>query len=236
MKKIIIALLSSLVIATTSGVLADEKGAVSKGTENQQKIQSSEFLNGKPFESLESGFITQDELDALNQAIEVTNQRIDDLEDRIIELEAGGDPDPVDVVFSGQFTNSQAPTTNAAVAWSEFLNQATGEFSAIEIKSSLGGSVVCSDPLAATDIANELNTHVLASGSISSFGCQDLIWNVGSIGNSIELNAGPNVGVNACTQDAVVRPGIDNANWGGFAEFGGSCGAPSQVLEVILTR
>lgn len=101
--------------------------------------------------------------------------------------------------------------------------------------------MVCSDPNAATDIAQALNTKALAE-PVSSFNCDGQTWNVGTCGVEIELNAGSTTRVCSCDQAASVRPNLwpNNANWGGvgsdFGGSGGTCRAPTQTLEVILTR
>ncbi len=217
-------------LSPQAGVLADDKG--------KDKNQSEKIHKIKPHKYYGSPFATKEELEAVNQAVVTTNQRIDDLEDRIIALELSDPPTTGTVVYSGLFIGGQTPDDDPLVqAWIQFRKDATGSFSSIEIKNSFNGSVKCADSAAATLIANELNEHVSVPGSIRSFTCQDKIWNVGTlvgiVGNSVELNVGSVERVNSCSADATVRPGIGNPNWGGI---GITCNAPSQTLEVILTR
>ncbi|MCP4430739.1 MAG: hypothetical protein GY806_07160 [Gammaproteobacteria bacterium] len=163
---------------------------------------------------------------------------VDDLELRVLALEQAGPPPAISVNFSGAFTHLAVADAEVQQAWQDFRNNATGSFQSIEIRNSLGGSVICSDSVVATQIANELNLFTHGPG-FASFACGSQIWNVGTCGG-IELNAGSVTGVCRCGQNAVVRPTIANDNWGGVStEFGGSggtCDAPSQTLEVILTR
>lgn len=168
---------------------------------------------------------------------------VSSLESRIAALEQTPPPTD-DLVFSANFTAGAAPTAALEQAWDEFRSNSSGDFASIEIKNSFNAGIVCSDPVVATQIAGELNTHVPVPGMFASFDCQGVLWNVGSCSatgaDSVELNAGSNAAVCLCGQGAVVRPKIGSANWGGIgSEFGGSggtCGAPAQTLEVVLTR
>ena len=166
--------------------------------------------------------------------------RVGGLELRILALEQSGPPLEPGATFSGDFTQGQASNITIRQAWSVFKSNVTGSFASIQIRNSQGGSAICDDPVATTQIAAELNAHVPTNGSLTSFSCQGLVWNVGSCAGGVELNAGLNAEVCACNQNAVVRPEINNDNWGGvgtdFGGVGGTCGAPSQGLEVILTR
>jgi len=168
---------------------------------------------------------------------------------------------PTDLVFKGNFLlgNAERPRFGIKFDWANFKANATGSFSSIEIRNSLGGSVKCSNtaafPTIATDIANELNTHFPLPGSIVSFTClseftvenvpmlQDVKWNIGECDGAVELNADlAKEAVCGGGQGAVVRPlHPTTQNWGGVGiDFGGSIGgtsgAPSQILEVILIR
>jgi len=152
-----------------------------------------------------------------------------------------------DLVITGTFIQGAVPAPSIGEDWLVFRSKATGSFASIKISSSNGGSAICSDPGAATNIANELNSHVPTTGSLTTFACQDKIWNVGECGvGAVELNASLSSGVCKCDQGATLRPRIGSINWGGVgSDFGGpvgppdaSCfgGAPSQTLTVTLTR
>ena len=160
--------------------------------------------------------------------------QIEQLEARILLLEETGSELPIveRVVFSGHFVNRQAPTRDSKLGldWQAFKEDATGEFSSIEISGSMGKGVSCSDPAAATKLAAMLNQ----GGSIS-IDCENRKWNVGIVDlGAVELNAGSFNEVNTCNrQEASVKPLLGSRNWGGI---GVTCGAPSQTLEVILTR
>jgi len=166
---------------------------------------------------------------------------VGDLELRVLALEQVSPPAD-DVNFSGIFSQGALASAESLQAWQDFRDDATGSFQSIEIRNSLNGSAICSDPTVATQIASELNQYTPGvSGSVAAtFTCGLQTWNVGTCGPEVELNAGSTANVCQCNQNAVVRPGIGNSNWGGVStEFGGSggtCTAPSQTLEVVLTR
>lgn len=203
---------------------------------------SSRFLKGQPFAYQGTHFSSKDELDGLNKIVEILIQRIDDLEDRIIDLEADAPPPTGTHSFSGDFIQGVKPSPSTVAHWNAFISDATGDFSSIEIRSSLGGSALCSDPDSAKLIASKLNTYDPTTGGLVTEPCAGWNWNVGSSINGIELNAGLNERVGFCDENAVVRPSVDSTNWGGVgSDFGGPAGgtcetAPSQTLEVILTR
>ena len=188
------------------------------------------FNNGKPFSVLEN-------------EIEETNKRVDDLEKRLMALEESDPPGSSDLVFSGVYTQGLPPTAGSKQAWSVFTGSAIGSFKSIEIRNSFDGGVtvdasaICSDMDKASQIASALKT----SGSIS-LECDNLTWNVSAC-LGVELYAGSGAKVCNCDDQSaiVIRPLATNGNWGGEGtEFGGSgggtCGAPSQTLEVILAR
>jgi len=175
---------------------------------------------------------------------------VDDLVVRIVALELSGSPES-DLVFSGYFIQPLEARFSLKSDWAQLKRSATGSFSSIEIKNSFGGSAVCADPAVATQIVNELNTLVPASGSLMTFTCleptlgMDVNWNVGEVGGELELNAqliaaGVVPAVGQCGLGAVVRPLNPSRDWGGVgSDFGGksgTCNALSQTLEVVLTR
>lgn len=155
---------------------------------------------------------------------------------RISELEQSISIPPIseNIVFSGHFIRGVVPSnaSELGLSWIDFKNNANGLFSGVEISGSFGKGVSCSDPDTATAIANGLNSYVLGAPT-ETFNCENRVWNVGTCGNGVELNAGSLEGACNCNQEASVRPLTNNANWGGI---GITCGAPSQTLEVILTR
>jgi len=175
---------------------------------------------------------------ALDEIIDIMTE-IGLIIDRISALEKSG-PEPPDgekLVFSGHFILKETPDAQLVQDWLDFRSNASGVYTSIEIRGSVGGGVSCSDPVTATAIANALN-----SGQTATFNCENRMWNVGP-GNplngkgGIELNAGsvlldsvPPTG--NCLEEASVRPLMGNSNWGGI---GLTCVAPSQTLEVILT-
>jgi len=193
----------------------------------------------------------------LESAVSTLESELDAL---VLEVGTLSGGTPTDLVFKGNFIqgNAERPRFGIKFDWANFKANATGSFSSIEIKNDLGGSVKCSKteafPTIATDIANELNTHFPLPGSIMSFNClseftvnsvvmlQDVKWNIGDCNGAVELNADLlNEAVCGVGDGAVVRPlHPTTQNWGGVGtEFGGSggtSGAPSQILEVILTR
>jgi len=159
---------------------------------------------------------------------------VDALDLRISALEQSTPPSVSEHVFSGDFFQGVAPVDDTQLAWNQFIGNATGEFTSIEISNSLGGSVICSDPLVSTNIANALNSFVTGA-PLEEFNCGvNQEWSVGDeFGSGVTLHAGPTTAVSGCDDGATVRPLIGNDNWGGI---GITCNAPTQILEVILTR
>jgi len=169
--------------------------------------------------------------------------------DRLGALESPG-PSESDLLFSGFFISGFKPGFDIMVDWHEFRSNATGSFSSLEIRNSLGGSVVCDEPAVVDSIVKEFNAHVptvgAGPGDVISYLCFDpasipVEWNIGACNGEVELNAGLGTKeVCGNSEGAVVRPLIGNSSWGGVGtDFGGSGGttsAPSQTLEVILTR
>ena len=164
-----------------------------------------------------------------NPAINDINARIDELEKRILALETS---EPDTWTFSGNFAQGEAPDISIQNAWFKFTSDATGLFTAIEIRNNLGGSAICSDAGKSTDIANALNGYMVG-GPTETFECGGRFWNVGGAGGGAALSAGPTKAVDDCNEDAAVRPLVTHENWGGI---GLTCDAPTQTLEVILTR
>ena len=170
---------------------------------------------------------------------------VGDHESRLLALEQSGSPEKI--IFSGVFTQGAAPSAESVAAWEKFIFDAGfGLFKSIEIRNDRlgggGGSVACSIPETASEIARALSTHTLGSLT-KAFKCgsvpQSPSWNVGDCGPGVGLSTTNGTGIAVCNcvgYDAVVSPFKDSENWGGVNSFGGICGAPSQTLEVILTR
>jgi len=165
-------------------------------------------------------------------AITIIMMEIESILDRLTALEKSGEPpDAEKLVYSGHFIMRDTPAKDSQLVrdWLEFRRNATERFTSIEIRGSAGAGVSCSDPETATAIAN-----ALSSGRTDTFKCENRLWNVGTAGiGGIELNAGSIEGTDTCSEEASVRPLNGNSNWGGI---GFTCVAPSQTLEVILTR
>ncbi len=170
-----------------------------------------------------------------------------DHESRITALELSAPPSPdSDLVFSEVFSNGVGLNEDSpqVEGWDNFRSKATGLFTSIEIRNSLGGSVICSDPEKTTEIAGALNNHdPSTSNSEKSVPCEDKVWNIGACGlGGVELNVSSKPEVCACSAIASVRP-LNVQNWGGFGSLGGICELqpaqgppPTQRLEVILAR
>ena len=168
----------------------------------------------------------------LTESIARLDSIVGDHELRLMELEVPGSPnEPGTVFFTGDFIVVTDSDPDTITAWDEFRNNATGFFTSIEIKSSLGmgESVKCSNPVKSTNIAYALRNHTI--GAFFTSNCEGQDWNVGFC-RGVELNAGPDSDVCQCDLRAAVRPS-NGRNWGGI---GDTCGADSQTLEVILTR
>jgi len=230
--------MEKLILTTLLAIflLAPQAGLQAAG--NQQ------FLNGKPFsdlnmriDDLDGKFITQEELDSVNEAIDETNTRIDDqdtriddLEKRILALEEAEPPGSSELVFSGDFEMDQIPAEGIVEAWDEFRKNATGSFKSVEISNNKGGRAICSDPVVSAAITLALNSF-MPGDPAQEFDCDSRAWHVGVCSSAIELNAG-SIGVCQC-DGAAVRPSKGSTNWGGI---GNTCTAESQTLTVILTR
>ena len=199
---------------------------------------NSAYLNGKPFAQLNARIDENTaEIDANFDAINQSNHDLEALEERVRALEEGGGGEPPvveQVRYVGHFVWTTVASDLARSDWEIFRAAATGDFSSIQIRGSLGAGVSCADGGIATRLAQALNLGVTLTEE-----CEGRIWNVGntirSKGDS-ELNAGSYAETATCNrQQATVRPGSRDNNWGGI---GFSCNpdAPSQTLEVILTR
>jgi hypothetical protein len=188
-----------------------------------QAAGGQDFQNGKPFDHV--------------------NTRIDELEKRILALEESDPPGSSDLVFSDSYTQNLPPTGESRQAWAVFTNSAIGSFKSIEIRNSFDGGVtvdasaICADMDKVNQIAGALNT----SGSIS-LECGNLTWRVSACSGT-ELYAGSSARTCNCDDQSAIaiRPLSTNENWGGVgSEYGGSgggtCGAPSQTLQVVLER
>lgn len=210
-------------------LLAPQAGVEAKGPDN--------FNNGKPFATLED-------------QIEQNNERMDDLEKRILVLEVSKPPTPSQVTFAGDFIQGKPPGANILQDWFKFTSSATGSFSSIEIRNSYDGgesisaSATCSESEKASALASALNILDPDSPTITTLACAGLIWNIQFCKNGeVELSAGIS-GASVCScfyQGLAIRPTVKTKDWGGTGpDFGGSnqgtCGAPNQTLEVILTR
>ena len=191
--------------------------------------------------------------------IGIIQGQIDDINAFLKKLEL---PDLLvsDLVFSGNFFGGEEARFGIKFDWASFKSNAIGSFSSIKIRNSfdggatIAGSVECADPAIATLIIKELNTHVPipgptlgSKGSFKSFTCVEPItslpvnWNIGECDGEVELNADLIIeAVCGIGEGAVVRPLHPTKSWGGvgsdFGGSGGTSGAPSQTLEVILTR
>jgi len=185
----------------------------------------------------ESG-ITQNSINITQNMDDIIdiNAEIVAIKIRLGSLE-NSEPASSSVNFSALFTIFEVADPIALGAWSDFLDEATGDFSSIEIKNNLGGlGVKCEDSNVATVIAGALNNR-----GTTSIMCpdDDRWWNVAPFNEAfdpegLELNAGATDATGQCNiADASVRPTNIGVFWGGV---GTDCNAPTQMLEVILTR
>jgi chromosome segregation ATPase len=181
-------------------------------------------------------------LTSLEGSLVVVQNTLADLEDRVDRIDQSVSAleeihNPA-IVYSADFVRG-ATYSNSSIQtqdWNQFRSEATGSFSSIEISNSLGGSVICSDATIATNIAASLHNQSTFDPD-SVFSCQGVNWVIGRCGSALELAAGQSRACR-CGQHASVRPNI--GNWGGVgSQFGGSgdtCFAPTQTIEVMLTK
>jgi hypothetical protein len=215
-----------------------------------QADSDKQFLNGKPFSFLDGEFVSQQELESVNKAIEETNAKIGDLEERLSKLEDSEPPDPSQLTFTGDFKQDEPPGANILQDWSNFTTSATGSFNSIEIRNSFDGGAstfaraTCSEPEKASALASALNTLDPKSPAITTLECENLIWNIEFCSyGKVELSAGIS-GASACNcfyRGLAIRPTVKTRDWGGagpdfVGSRGGTCGATDQTLEVVLTR
>src|SRR5690606_6677071 len=125
-------------------------------------------------------------------------------------------------------------TLGSCQSWLDFSTALTGSFSAVRISSGTDPGQTCSDPAAATQLCNALNTRTTIDIS-----CNGVPWAVTSCGTDINGNPAMEIAGNGegcyCPDRYAVRPCIGNANWGGV---GGAetCFQGSQTITVECVR
>lgn len=130
--------------------------------------------------------------------------------------------------YSEDFPNGAlANSSNQCSHWDDFRGQLAGNFAAIEVSgSNVEVGVRCEDRSLATRLCN-----ALAEGTSLSVACGNDTWTVGTCGGAALTVNAPICQCDAADSGAyVVRPCINNENWGGANSA--TCGAPAQRLEV----
>jgi hypothetical protein len=121
-----------------------------------------------------------------------------------------------------------AGTASAGVcaAWNTFRASLTGNYSKITLRGSENpNGVTCTGAS-----ANTLCQTLRSGGTVSSLACDGNTWNVGACGGTaVSVNSA----VCSCPVSGahIVRPCINNPNWGGMGTA--TCGSPGQSMDVI---
>jgi hypothetical protein len=133
--------------------------------------------------------------------------------------------------WEDSFTQSVVATTEQKDAWTAFKAQLTpdNQYYSIHISGSLDPvGVTCADPAQAAAFANLLNTNT--SGIVS---CDGHEWALCASRYDGEVWIDPPElcsGSNCPDPGAIIRPGIENSNWGGVGTA--TCLAPSQTMRL----
>jgi hypothetical protein len=155
------------------------------------------------------------------------------------------------VGFSGSFTQSVTPSTGTEQAWNTFRASLTGTYTTFTLTSVTGGGsagISGTHPTKVQLLANAIK-GATSGTPVGAFNQQTILvstgatmtWTVGvgcgtpKVGGaSVEFT---NSGYCSCGTGAgpifIVRPMINNANWGGFS--GSGCGGRTQVMTLSFT-
>ena len=129
------------------------------------------------------------------------------------------------ITYTQSFTSGVTPSSQCT-AWTAFVAQLiVRSYTKLTIRGTYDTvGVTITDPTVIGNIALALRTSV-AYGPVTSNGRS---WAVGACGSGMELSA--NGAVCWCNTGYIVRPCINNLNWGGANTA--TCSGPSQTLTV----
>jgi cysteine-rich repeat protein len=142
-----------------------------------------------------------------------------------MRLECNAQPSYYSAQFPAGTVSSGAAQCTAWEAFRAELVQSS--YTRVTVRGSANpGGLSCSDPGVATQICSALNT----SGTVSGLSCDGNTWSVGECGGTA---VAVNSSVCECTtgDGHIVRPCIDNANWGGMGTA--TCSGEAQSMDVI---
>ena len=153
------------------------------------------------------------------------------------------------VGFSGSFTQGSSPSTGTEQAWNTFRASLTGTYTSFTITSVTGGGsagISGTHPTKIQALANAIkgatsgSPTVVAAESIYMSSGATMTWTVGEgcgapkiggasveFGNSGYCTCGTGIG-----PQFIIRPMINNGNWGGFS--GSGCGGRTQVMTLTF--
>jgi hypothetical protein len=142
-----------------------------------------------------------------------------------IRLECNAQPS----YYSAQFPEAGVPSEGAQCAsWEAFRAQLTqSAYTRVTLRGSEDpGGISCDDAAVASQVCLAIN----AGASVGPLDCGSDTWSVGQCGGTA---VAVNSGVCECTTSGahVVRPCIDNANWGGMGTA--TCSGKAQSMDVI---
>jgi hypothetical protein len=132
--------------------------------------------------------------------------------------------------YSSSFQQGVSSTAQQCTDFNAWRASLTGTYSYVWLRSSLdgpGGGAFCTGATANT-ICNALRTYVQGNPS-QTFSCGGRTWSVGTCSPGVELATSG--AVCNCAAGGVLRPCIQNLNWGGGVSTT-SCNAPTQTLTV----
>lgn len=139
------------------------------------------------------------------------------------------------VVWEDSFTNGVPATPQQQADWTTFRGQLLPalNYQAMRISGSLGNpGLTCNDPVATAQYAALLNT--LTSGTVS---CDGHDWSLCGSRYDGEVWIDPPSlcsGSNCPNPGRIIRPGINNLNWGGVGTA--TCDAPSQTMRLEFSE
>jgi len=132
------------------------------------------------------------------------------------------------VTFSQTFTANNAASASVKSAWTTFRSALTGTYTQFTFSSTFNNtSITVSDPTKVQTLANAMLNSTFASAVIGS--------NTWSYSPSSSWDEFGNAGYGNCTSTSttfVVRPQIQNQNWGGVG--GLTCSAQTQTITLTF--
>ncbi len=129
--------------------------------------------------------------------------------------------------WSDNFTQGVKATSAMIASYNTFWDNITVDQNWDNI--SIGNPdnyVTCTEP-------NNIINLYKQKNSTASYVCDNKTWWVGKCGSSMSIAVGSTNDCSCSRNTWTVRPGINNANWGGV---GSECRSPSQTLTVFFEK